>query len=548
MSIDDLGLLFKFVGGFGMFLYGMNIMADGLLKTAGPKTKGLLKVLTKNRFLAVIFGVVVTAVVQSSSATTVMVVGFVNAKIIDLTQAVGVIMGANIGTTATSWIVSMSEWSKFLKPEFLAPLIIGIGAISITFSKNEGRKKVAEIATGFGMLFIGLSFMSSAIEPYRDSEFFSNIFTTLGHSPLLAILAGTLVTAIIQSSSASVGILQTLALNGMVDWNAAIFITLGQNIGTCVTALLSSMGAGREAKRASIIHLMFNLIGTIIFAIIMVVFFAFNKELAGSRINSVEISIFHTIFNVSNTIILFPFANLLVKVSSLIVKDKPDANLPDAITTATLHLDKRLLSNPNFAISAITNEVITMGELAYENVKLAFTALAHNDQAAIKSVFDNEKVINQFERLLTNYVVDIDNQSLTNEQHATIKNLLYSISDIERISDHCENIAELAQLKIADNSEFSEEGLADLNMIHECVLLSIENAINARKHGKQEYVDAARFYENRVDELEEKLREKHINRLSTQVCKTESGIIFLDAISNMERMSDHAVNIAEYVI
>ena len=258
MSITDLGMIFQFIGGLGMFLYGMGAMADGLQKFAGNRLQKLLGILTTNRVLGVLVGAGVTAIIQSSSATTVMVVGFVNAGIINLLQATGIIMGANIGTTVTSWIVSMSEWGEVLKPEFFAPVLFGAGAFITLFAKSHKKKEGAEILIGFALLFIGLSFMSGAIKPYRDAPIFSEAFRVLGQNPILGILTGLVVTAVIQSSSASVGILQTLAINGMVNWQSAIFITLGQNIGTCVTALLSCIGTSRTAKRAAVIHLLFN--------------------------------------------------------------------------------------------------------------------------------------------------------------------------------------------------------------------------------------------------------------------------------------------------
>jgi len=306
-------MLFRFIGGLGMFLYGMNVMADGLQKSAGDKMKHLLEFLTRNRLMGILVGAGVTAIIQSSSATTVMVVGFVNAGLMNLTQAVGVIMGANIGTTVTAWLVSMSEWGAFLKPEFFAPLLIGIGAFMLLFSKKEKIVDVSEILVGFGVLFIGLNFMSGAITPYRDAPIFSEAFRVLGRNPILGMLAGLAVTALIQSSSASVGILQTLAANGLVNWSSAIFITLGQNIGTCVTALLSSLGAHKTAKRAAVIHFLFNTIGAIVFGLLMFVVFTINKAWASSEINSVGISMFHTFFNVTNTLLLYPFGNLLVK-------------------------------------------------------------------------------------------------------------------------------------------------------------------------------------------------------------------------------------------
>ena len=379
MSIADIEMLFKFVGGLGMFLYGMHVMADGLQKSAGGKMKQLLGILTNHRILGVLVGALVTAVIQSSSATTVMVVGFVNAGIISLTQAVGVIMGANIGTTITAWLVSMSEWGQMLKPEFFAPLLIGLGAFIVLFVNKEKYRQIGEILVGFGVLFIGLSFMSSSITPYRDAPIFATAFQVLGKNPVFGILTGAVVTAIIQSSSASVGILQTLALNGVVSWNSAIYITLGQNIGTCVTALISSAGANRTAKRAAVIHLLFNVIGAVAFGILMFVVFTMNPAFAGGQVNSVGISIFHTVFNISNTLLLFPFAKQLVTLSGRIVREKPERLAAAEISMTSVdedvlerpHLDLRILSSPSFAIQSAAEQVVHMGELARQHVEIS---------------------------------------------------------------------------------------------------------------------------------------------------------------------------------
>ena len=322
----------------------------------------LLEVLTKNRLLGILLGAGVTAVIQSSSATTVMVVGFVNAGLMNLTQAAGIIMGANIGTTITAWVVSMSEWGSILKPEFFAPLLIGIGAFLILFSKKEKARELSQILIGFGVLFIGLSFMSDSITPYRDAPIFSEAFRILGGNPILGILTGLVVTAVIQSSSASVGILQTLAANGVVTWNSAIYITLGQNIGTCVTALLSSLGAQRTAKRAAVIHLLFNVIGAILFSVVMFGVFTLNRTLAASSINSVQISVFHTVFNITNTLILFPFANWLVKMSGLLVKGEDESEEGQEEAYELPHLDERILETPSFAVEHAAKEVVRRSE------------------------------------------------------------------------------------------------------------------------------------------------------------------------------------------
>lgn len=548
MSMSGIELSFKFVGGLGMFLYGMNIMADGLEKSAGDKVKNLLKLLTNNRFLAVLVGAAITAVIQSSSATTVMVVGFVNAGIMQLGQAVGVIMGANIGTTITAWIVSMSEWAAFLKPEFLAPLIIGICVFTILFSKDEKKITISEIGVGFGILFIGLSFMSGAIGPYRDAPIFAKAFTLLGRNPLLGILAGTVVTGIIQSSSASVGILQTLAMNGVVNWQSAIFITLGQNIGTCVTAMISSVGASKIAKRAAVIHLLFNVMGALIFGIIMFFVFLVNKELASSPINSVEISIFHTVFNISNTLILLPFADKLVTLSGAIVKkEAPEAEAADEEKLTLRHLDQRILESPSFAVENAILEVVHMGNVTGKNVELAFEAVRENDLEKCAEVHEAEITINKMEKLITEYLIKISNLSLTEKQHKIVKDLFYTISDIERVGDHAENIAEFGEYKVRNGIEFSETATRELDEIMYIVLDCYRSAIDARETENTDSINSVIESEDKVDTMEEALREKHIQRLSEGTCQAGAGVAFLDIISNLERISDHSLNIALYV-
>ncbi|SCP95204.1 phosphate:Na+ symporter [Anaerobium acetethylicum] len=546
--MSGIELSFKFIGGLGMFLYGMNVMADGLEKSAGDKVKNLLGLLTNNRLLAVLVGAAITGVIQSSSATTVMVVGFVNAGIMQLGQAVGVIMGANIGTTVTAWIVSMSEWGAFLKPEFLAPLVIGVCVFTILFSKDEKKITISEIGVGFGILFIGLGFMSGAIGPYKDAPIFAKAFAVLGKNPLLGILAGTVVTGIIQSSSASVGILQTLAMNGVVNWNSAIFITLGQNIGTCVTAMISSIGASKTAKRAAVIHLLFNVIGAVVFGVIMFLFFLFNKKLASSSINSVEISIFHTIFNISNTLILLPFADKLVKLSGVMVKEETaEIEVVDEDQVALRHLDERILESPSFAVENAILEVVHMGDVTLKNLELSFEAAKENDTEKSARVHENEIKINKMEKIITEYLIKISNLSLSEKQHNIIKNLFYTVSDIERVGDHAENIAEFGEYKKKNGIRFSDTAMEELNSIMKIVLESYKNAIHARKEKDIQNINIVLECEDKVDVMEKDLREKHIKRLSDGTCQTGAGVAFLDIISNLERISDHAQNIALYV-
>lgn len=549
MAINDLGMIFEFIGGLGLFLYGMNIMADGLQRSAGGKLKDLMGFLTRNRFVAVLMGAGITALIQSSSATTVMVVGFVNAGMLSLSQAVGVIMGANVGTTITAWIVSLNEWGSVLKPEFFAPLVVGVGAIMFLFAKSERKKKIGEIMAGFGILFIGLSFMSGSIAPYKDAPVFSEAFRVLGRNPILAVVAGAVVTAIIQSSSASVGILQTLAMNGIVNWQSAVFITLGQNIGTCVTAILSSTGTGKNAKRASVIHLLFNMIGSIWFGIVMFIIFRFQNDWASATINSVQISIFHTVFNVLNTLVLFPFGDVLVKLSIRLIPDSSEQNVAEDTIESQVarRLDRRILNNPTFAIETAIGEVLYMGEITRQNLVLAIEAVAENSKEKIQQVFRTEETVNQLEKLLTSFLVEVDNLSLTEAQHLKIKNLFYTVSDIERIGDHSENIAELADSKRKDKIQFSEKGNRDLEKIYTVAVKTLDASLEARRQGSLVSVQHAQEAEKTVDKMEKELRDKHIQRLSKGKCAPESGVIFLDILSNLERIADHADNIAEYV-
>ena len=553
MSISDISNGFGFLGGLGMFLYGMNIMADGMQKTAGSKMSSFLGMLTNNRFLAVALGALITAIIQSSGATTVMVVGFVSAGVLNLSQAVGVIMGANIGTTITAWIVSMSQLGdafEVMKPGFYAPAIIGIGALLLVFAKSQKKKTIGEIMIGLGLLFIGLDFMSGSINPYTDAPIFAKAFEILGGNPLLGMIIGALVTALLQSSSASVGILQTLAMNGIVTTNAAIYITLGQNIGSCVTAMLSSMGGSRTAKRAAVMHLTFNVIGAIVFGSIGFIFFSLRPAFAASNINAVQISIFHTIFNLTMTTLLFPFADVLVKISGMVVKEKAEEEpvAEDAETAATLkHLDERIFESPAFAVETAALEVVHMGQITYENVVRAIDAVLTVNSDEVETVFKTEQTINNMEKMLTEYLIKVDNLSLTEKQKKVVNNLFYSVSDIERIGDHAENLAEQAQYMVEHGLQFSTTGADDLKSISDSVLKSFQYAIDARQNGNMEAVRKVSQYEDDVDSQEEELREKHIERLSAGECKASAGVVFLDIISNLERASDHAYNLAGYV-
>ena len=557
MNIEYISSLFEFAGGIGMFLYGMNTMADGMQRSAGGKMKKLLGYLTSNRLLAIIVGAVITAIIQSSGATTVMVVGFVNAGLMTLVQAVGVIMGANIGTTITAWIVSLGQLgdaAKVMNPSFYAPFLIGIGAFVILFSKKDKVKNAGEIIVGIGLLFEGLTFMSSSIAPYTYAPIFSQAFQIVGSNPFLGILIGIIVTAVLQSSSASVGILQTLALNGVVTTNAAIYITLGQNIGSCVTALISSAGTTRTAKRAACMHILFNIAGALLFGTVGFILFSIYPALAAHNITSVEISVFHTFFNITCTLVMFPFANLLVKISGLIVRenekqdDFAELEAKDAVAAEIArHFDSRLLGQPSVAVETAKNEVITMGNLALDNIKYAAEATQKNDQTMVDKVYEIEHKVDLYEKYLTDFLIKVNNLSITQEQHLLVKNLFHAIIDIERVSDHAENIAELAKYKIEHQIIFSEKGTQELNQLWDKVVHCFEEAVKARGTGSRQAIQNVLRIEDEVDDLEEELRNKHIERLSAGLCIPSNGVVFLDILSNLERMSDHANNIVDCI-
>lgn len=556
MSIADVSNLFTFCGGLGMFLYGMHVMSDGIQRSAGEKMKNLLGILTNNRLTAVLVGALITAIIQSSGATTVMVVGFVNAGLMTLTQVVGVIMGANIGTCITAWIVSMESLGdafKAMSPTLYAPLIICIGAFLIMFSKKNGRKDVGNILIGLGLLFLGLDFMKNGAGEYTDLPIFTTAFQLFSANPILGIAIGMIVTAIMQSSSAAVGILQMLAsTGGVVTAASAIYISLGSNIGSCVTALLSSMGTTRNAKRTAVMHLTFNIVGTILFGTVLYIVFLFNQTLRVAPITSVGISIFHTVFNIICTILLFPFANVLVKISDIVVpkkeeamEQKQDSNSEE--NAALRHLDKRILESPAFAVEAASREVVHMGEITLQNTRLALEAITTQEMDMVQKVYENEKTINNLEKMLTEYLVKVNNLSLTDHQHLIVSNLFYTVNDIERVGDHTENIAEQVEYMINNQIHFSETGKKDIQDIGNTAAKAFAYSIECREKNSKEALRKVINLEDDVDTLEEDLRAKHIQRLSAGECDPSSGVVFLDIIGNLERISDHATNIVGYV-
>ena len=525
MGMSVLNALFSFIGGLGMFLFGMHIMSEGLQKSAGEKSRRFMRLFTDNRLLGVAVGALITAIVQSSSLTTVMAVGFVNAGMMTLSQAVGIIMGANIGTTLTAWLVSMNEWGNLLRPQFFAPLLLGIGVALLLSGKEPRRRDVGSILAGFGLLFLGLENMSAAVAPYSDSPFFTEAFIVIGTHPLLGIAVGFGVTALLQSSSASLGILQTLAMNGIVTWNSAVYIALGQNIGTCVSALIAGAGAGRNGRCAALIHLLFNTIGAAVFAIGAAVVFTLFPWIGAAPLNSVELALFHTFFNVAATALLFPFADRLEALARRIVKpqEKPDPFAPA--------LDSRILETPAFAFESAKQEVRRMGSVVLGNIESS-----------------REAIVNRYERELTQYMVHIDIAALNEHQQMQLRHLLLMVNDLEKISDRCKDLAELSELMLKENTMFSIGGYEDLQLISAQSSETLEEALSFWQDPQeiqryQKAVQSGRM----VTQLEEQIRDRHIRRLAQQRCQVEAGVLFLDAIGHLQRISSYAVHLADYV-
>ena len=539
-------MIIPFIGGLAMFIYGMNIMAEGLQNAAGSKMKKILEVLTQNKLMGILLGALVTAIIQSSSATTVMVVGFVNAGLMNLVQAVSVIMGANIGTTITGWLVSSSEWAKFLSPSTLAPLAVMAGVVISLVGKKAKSKDIAAIIIGFGILFIGMSTMSDAVTPLRDSEAFRTAFVSLGANPLLGILAGAGVTAIIQSSSASQGILLSLASAGLVPTKAAVFIIMGQNIGTCVTAIMSSVGASKNAKCVGTIHLLFNVVGSAMFSLIALLVFAkADPSLGEGVITMTQISAIHTTFNIGTTIVMIPLSGLLIKTA---MKLNGITKVETEDETQLVHLDRRMMSTPAVAVAGAKLETIRLSRIARENLMAALATLESHDPEKIAEVKKKESVINKVCDSVSEYLVELCVHHLNDKDSETVTSLLNTISDIERIGDHAENITELAEAMNGEGISFSESAMAELNDMSSKTLGAYDNAIKALELDDVSYAVKTAFLEQEVDKLEKELRAGHITRLSNAECSVSAGIHFVDLLSNLERVSDHAMNIAQAVL
>ncbi|MBP2021696.1 phosphate:Na+ symporter [Clostridium punense] len=536
--MDVVLLLISLFGGLGIFLYGMKMMGDGLENAAGDKLKGIFDKITSNPVKGILTGAIVTAVIQSSSATTVMVVGFVNAGLMNLFQAAAVIMGANIGTTITAQIISF----KF---DAIAPLFLAIGAAMVLFAKNRKAREIGNIVLGFGILFLGLELMSAAMSPLAESDFFKNLIIRLKGHTILGLLLGMVMTAVIQSSSASTGILVALASTGSLPFEIAVPILFGCNIGTCVTALIASIGTSKTARKAALIHLFFNVIGSLMFIPFVGQFTALvtwiSPGTTGADVQR-QIANAHTIFNIINTFILVWFIKYLVALVNFIIPGDDERE-----EMGLKYIDERLLETPVIAFGQTTNEIIRMATKAKENLELAMKGFNENSDTLIKKAYENERLINLLDNDITKFLVKLSNSELGEEQKSLVGAYFHAVNDIERIGDHAENIADLASEKITKGLQFSEEAMKELMGMYNYTINSLELSIECFKEFNKEKASSVRGIEERIDSLEKELRNSHINRLNAGVCNATVGTIFLDIISNFERIGDHAVNIAEII-
>ncbi|NLV90863.1 MAG: Na/Pi cotransporter family protein [Firmicutes bacterium] len=526
-------MLIGVFGGLGLFLYGMQTLSDGLQKVAGDRLRRLLEVLTRNPLTGVIMGTVVTAILQSSSATTVMIVGFVNAGLMTLRQAAGVIMGANVGTTVTAQIIAL-DLSEAALPA------TALGVLLIMFSKNKRTRYVGQALVGFGLLFLGMTTMSTSMKPLADMQWFTDLTARFAQNPFLGVLAGIGLTGIVQSSSATIGILQGLAREGAISLQAALPVLFGDNIGTTVTALLASIGTSLAARRAAVMHTLFNVIGTIIFLIIFPLVVPIVLRSSTSIVQ--QIANAHTGFNVANTLIQLPFIGVLVLLVTRLIPGETE------IPSRPHYLDRRFLHSPAVALQQARKHFVLMGQIAKETVHLAAEGVLNNDDEAVQRAFQLEQEVNQMEHEGIQYLLDISKQSISDQQSEMINMMLNVANDLERIGDHGENIGELALEKIEAKLGFSEQAQEELVLMRDQVLALVERAVSVLQTDNKTLASNLYKYEEQIDELETQLRNSHMARLNAGACLTTPGIIFLDVISNLERVADHASNIGNWII
>ncbi len=510
-------------------------LGDGLEMAAGSKLRGMIERVTKNKYMGALVGLVVTAVIQSSSATTVMVVGFVNAGLMNLAQAVGVIMGANIGTTVTGVMIAINLTA-------IAPIAVLIGVVMISFIKRNSVKHIGQIIAGFGILFMGMKMMSTAMEPLSESEVFTSLMTSFSN-PLLGVLVGLVFTAIIQSSSASVGVLQALGAAGAITLPSAIYVIYGQNIGTCVTALISSVGTSKTARRTAVVHLMFNVFGAILFIVISMLFpFAeLVQRIAPGNVMA-QISIVHVIFNIVCTAIMLPLSSLLVKVACKVI---PGSD-PVKSSNSLAYLDARILSTPPVAVAQLFKEVDRMGQLAKETLGMAMDALITQDNTKVDQIYENENTINFLNRGIAEYLVKINGLDLEDYDRQALGSMYHVISDMERIGDHSENLCELAQTLKKSKQKFSPWAVEQATEMRNRVEAMLEEALQmfaSRETQPQMAADINRR-EEIIDDATQELKDLHIERLNQGKCSVVAGTVFMDMLTNLERIADHCTNIA----
>lgn len=551
----DIFSVLSMIGGLAMFLYGMETMGDGLAKTAGGKLEQILEKLTSTPIKGVLLGAAVTAVIQSSSATTVMVVGFVNSGIMKLSQAVGIIMGANVGTTVTSWIVSLAGIEsnnillQFLKPTSFCPILALIGIIFIMFTKDEKKHDIGGILLGFAVLMFGMDTMSNAVKPLADVPEFTGILTMFSN-PLLGMLAGAILTAVIQSSSASVGILQALCATGSVTFGTALPIIMGQNIGTCITALISAIGAKKNAKRAAFVHLYFNIIGTVLF---MMVFYTLNAFLhfafLGQATNAAGVAVIHSVFNVIATICLLPFHRLLEKLATITVRgNDEDEEEMEGLPTELALLDERFLEKPAFAVGHCVTVARKMAEVTEESLVLATNLLDHYDKKTAKRVAVLESQIDTFEDMLGTYIIKLSSKTLSVADNQTITTILHCSGNFERISDHAMNICETAQEMHKKELVFSEKASAELQTYIQALRKIVSMTMQAFNTDDYDLAKHVEPLEDVIDGINSKAKKHHIKRLQKGKCTIALSVPFEDLLTNFERVSDHCSNVAVCMI
>ena len=523
------------LGGLGLFLYGMRLMGEGLELAAGSNLRNLLEKLTTNRFLGALVGVVVTGIIQSSTAVSVMCVGFVNAAIMNLSQAMGVIMGATIGTTVTSVLLSI-QISDY------APIAIFLGAIMVMISKKNNHKYIGQIIAGFGILFFGMTTMSANLKPIAQSEFFSSIITSVSN-PIVGVLFGIAFAAILQSSSAAVGVLQALGAAGALLLPNAVYMVYGIHIGACVTAVISAIGATKAAKRTALCYVLFTVTGTLIFVLISM-FTPFHAWVESVTDNvTFQISLVHIISSIVATLLLLPGIDLIIKFSEFVIPGKEDNEVEQS---RLKYVDERLLSTPPFAVSQVTKEIDRMGKLARKNFEKSMLAFVNKDEAMIKEVEENEEVIDYLNMAITSFLVKLNGLNLEDSDRVKIGSYYHVVSDMERIGDHAENICELAGMLISKNESFSEDAAKEIEIMNKLVMSIIDDSLKMfeSSHFDQKMVDLVSNIEQEIDDKTAIYKDRHIQRLSDGTCNATVGTLFMELLTNLERIADHSTNIA----